>query len=274
MIVDHAAAISHFERSSCNFSIVLQPDDLPKQDIRETFETIACSDPFCNRCCDLFDDSQIEDDRSRVATKGVATALMERCTLDETIDTLTQDSVYPQVDEVYMLLTSKVFGYSLRNHRWYPLHLHRLTEIRSSADSFNDVVLPATHKQVIQAFVQSQIGVRAQKSRNDLDLISMKRGGSILLFHGAPGTGKLSAAEAIAKQLHSPLLYITYADLGTNLGEIKSQLTSFLSLAERWSCILGLGGADILLARTGSGDMERTAVQHGWFPFQEHCRQR
>lgn len=67
------------------------------------------------------------------------------------------------------------------------------------ADGWKSLVLPAGHKQIVQAMVDTHSAGSPNKRENahqipEVDLVRGKGKGCIILIHGAPGVGKTSTA--------------------------------------------------------------------------------
>ncbi|KAL6718251.1 hypothetical protein ACLMJK_004339 [Lecanora helva] len=161
------------------------------------------------------------------------------------------------------------------NRDWYAFNINRIKDIvpvkfRGTGSGFDDLVLPAGHKKLLQAVVRHQISdpllVSDLPDRNldedefSMDLVKSKGKGLVILLHGAPGVGKTSTAECVAEQLNRPLLPITCGDIGTNVKEAEATLSKHCSLAYRWRCVLLLDEADIFLTKRESGDLQRNGL--------------
>jgi SpoVK/Ycf46/Vps4 family AAA+-type ATPase len=120
--------------------------------------------------------------------------------------------------------------------------------------SWDDLVLPKGHKELVQALVQTHTaGLASQKGseaqRFEVDLVRGKGSGCIILLHGEPGVGKTSTAECVAAFTKRPLYPITCGDIGTTPSEVEENLERHFNLAHKWGCVLLLDEADIFLAR-------------------------
>jgi len=89
-----------------------------------------------------------------------------------------------------------------------------------------------------------------------VDVVHGKDRGVLILLHGASGTGKTLAAEAVAASLKKPLLLVRVADLGSVSREIEQNLTQFVTLVERCGCILLMHDADAILGQRTRSDWE------------------
>lgn len=74
--------------------------------------------------------------------------------------------------------------------------------------------------------------------------------GVTAVFHGPPGTGKTTAAAAIAKQLHMPLLRVDLAQIMDKyVGETEKHLSKLLAGAKENHCVLFFDEADSLFGK-------------------------
>jgi SpoVK/Ycf46/Vps4 family AAA+-type ATPase len=120
---------------------------------------------------------------------------------------------------------------------------------------------------MVQALVQSYLGRKnkegapGQKEINDLyDPVGNRGKGIVILLHGAPGVGKTSTAECVARSHNRPLLPITYGDLGTDPQDVEATLERLFTLAGSWQCVLLLDEADVFMSRRISSDLQRNAI--------------
>ena len=98
-------------------------------------------------------------------------------------------------------------GFSFTAKCWCHVLVSGLSEIKFNESAFDELVLDAKRKRLINALVKFG-GEQFE------DIIQGKQGGSIFLLHGPPGVGKTLTAEAIAEVLHRPLYYVTMGELG------------------------------------------------------------
>ena len=178
-------------------------------------------------------------------------------------------------DKCLMLLPTRLYGYSLLDHKWFALDINHLSEIppRSLTAHFDDLVLPEGHGMLLQALIKNHVRLPNQSPSNrnkfseefSMDLVAGKGKGLIILLHGVPGVGKTSTAECVAAELKRPLLPITCGDIGTTPQEAEETLESFCVLAHRWRCVLLLDEADVFLAKREKGDIKRNSLVSGKF---------
>ncbi|KAK3994344.1 hypothetical protein QBC44DRAFT_348938 [Cladorrhinum sp. PSN332] len=177
----------------------------------------------------------------------------------QTPGTLTRDG--------HVLLPTRVYGYSLLNRKWFPLHIDSVYEVPKvqpgENDGFQKLVLPDGHKDIVRALVNSyarQI-TPTGNIRTEFDVVKGKGKGLIILLHGAPGVGKTSTAECVAANAGRPLLPITCGDLGgITAKEVEQNLETFFVLARKWGCVLLLDEADVFLGARDRGDIRQISL--------------
>ncbi len=174
-----------------------------------------------------------------------------------------------------MLLPFRLYGYALQNREWHALNINIVSELQddtnqlqSTNTAFENLVLPSSHKQTIQALVKNQTRSFNQASRIDrarsktslasgvsMDLVRGKGKGLIILLHGVPGVGKTSTAECVAAELKRPLFPITCGDLGTYVNYVEKRMNEYFRLAQRCGCVLLLDEADVFMAKRQPSDL-------------------
>ncbi|KAF2656120.1 hypothetical protein K491DRAFT_657139 [Lophiostoma macrostomum CBS 122681] len=250
VIIDHNAAIEQCRSSGCNWTpsfgggVIAKPSIANK---REVFETVDCSIPNCRTCTDVFDDAVVD---LHLRDKFVRSSRRLKSLQKHELE-----------DEDLVLLTHRLCGYSLNNRRWYPLTVTSLLPFEQPSRGLDDLVIPQRNKDMLSALVemQSRDSQLVPRDRGS-DLILGKGQGTLILLHGAPGTGKTFTAEVIAARLHRPLFAIRMADLGSTSRELEENLTKFMKLAQRWNCILLLNDADVVVAARTRTDREGSNI--------------
>lgn len=107
-----------------------------------------------------------------------------------------------------------------------------LAEVRHPSSTFDDLALPAR-------LVEQFQGISTEYRRwEDLDRRGIPRR-QRLLFHGPPGTGKTSAAEALAAEVGLPLIVVRIdAVISSYLGETASNLHRVFDFVRHGSWVL------------------------------------
>jgi hypothetical protein len=94
----------------------------------------------------------------------------------------------PLTSKELLLAVPYVRGYALKNKKWFILFVDQIIPIKFSDNAFQSLVLPSEQKDLILAFVESQV-----KHKNEFDdIIEGKGRGMIMLLSGPPGVGTLS----------------------------------------------------------------------------------
>jgi hypothetical protein len=91
-----------------------------------------------------------------------------------------------------------IYGFAFSAKKWGELNVDWMTPVKYEDTAFDQLVIPADKKELIQALVK-------YRNQGFSDIISNKGGGCIFLLHGSPGVGKTLTAESIAEFLHKPL---------------------------------------------------------------------
>ncbi|KAI6767674.1 hypothetical protein HG530_005683 [Fusarium avenaceum] len=175
-------------------------------------------------------------------------------------------------DEQLQLFTHIVPAYIFRTRRYVQLNVDLLSEIDKSDkardDSFEDLVIPESHRSLLTGLVKSLVvepKVQSEPQSSDkgltqIDLVRGKGRGLIILLHGPPGSGKTSTAETLAAYTRRPLYPITCGDLGTSPEKVEAALVEHTERAQRWGCILLLDEADVFLSRRDWRNTEHNAL--------------
>lgn len=84
--------------------------------------------------------------------------------------------------------------------------------------------------------------------------------GAIMLFWGAPGTGKTMCAEALAEHMERPLYVVDSSVLGTDLSEFEEGLKQIIDRAKRWKAVVLWDEAEIYLRKRGDDTEQNQRV--------------
>jgi hypothetical protein len=128
--------------------------------------------------------------------------------------------------------------------------LHRLTDAVVTKHSIKDLVLSEDRMALIDDIVR-----RVQHRRTVLedwcfDDVSSRGKGLIALFHGASGTGKTMAADAVAHTLHMRMFRIDLAGVVSKyIGETEKNLRTIFDEADRMDSVLFFDEADALFGK-------------------------
>jgi hypothetical protein len=162
----------------------------------------------------------------------------------------------PLTSRELLIAVPYVRGYALKNKRWFILFVDQIIPINFSDNAFQSLVLPNEQKDLILAFVESQV-----KHKNDFDdIIEGKGKGMIMLLSGPPGVGKTLTAESVAENMRVPLYMMSAGDLGLDPAGIEESLNTILDMVAKWNAVLLLDEADVFLEARSSSDLERNKM--------------
>jgi hypothetical protein len=147
-----------------------------------------------------------------------------------------------------------VLGYSFVSKKWGRLQVDQFTKISWSQNAFDHLVLSERNKTLIQSLVF------ADRSGMISDVVSCKAGGSTVMLHGKPGTGKTLTAEAAAEMAEKPLLVVSASELGNRAPELEARLQRILDVCKVWDAILLIDEADVYLEARSQGSVERNSM--------------
>jgi hypothetical protein len=162
----------------------------------------------------------------------------------------------PLTSKELLIAVPYVRGYALKNKRWFILFVDQIIPIKFSDNAFQSLVLPNEQKDLILAFVESQV-----KHKNDFDdIIEGKGKGMIMLLSGPPGVGKTLTAESVAENMRVPLYMMSAGDLGLDPAGIEESLNTILDMVAKWNAVLLLDEADVFLEARSTSDLERNKM--------------
>ena len=121
------------------------------------------------------------------------------------------------------------------------------------------LVLPERQKKLLLGALEPLTSLATQ---NDLDRVGRLalHDATVILLHGAPGTGKTITTEYLSEHLKKPLMSIASGDLGATGDVIGSNLAVYLKLAQLWGAIFVIEDADVIFERRSTRDMIRNAI--------------
>ena len=121
-----------------------------------------------------------------------------------------------------------------------------------------DMVLPAPLRAQVTELVAAARNRRTVLERWGIGARLTGGKGVSALFHGEPGTGKTLCAEAVAGELHRPLLTASIpAVVSKWVGETESNLEALFRRARTLGAVLFLDEVDSLLMERGEGRASR-----------------
>lgn len=83
-------------------------------------------------------------------------------------------------------------GFCLREQEWEDFNIDGVEDVEFDTTPFDSLVLPDGYKDLILAFVESQL----KEGDSFEDVINGKGGGLVVLLSGVPGVGKTLTAES------------------------------------------------------------------------------
>ncbi|KAL3450091.1 hypothetical protein BJX65DRAFT_305554 [Aspergillus insuetus] len=203
-----------------------------------------------------------EPERTDHAFVDKALALQAMEDLSDALSTITFEEAASLSPELCQLLPSHILAYAFQARKWYFVDVDCAQGIDKSdsalQNSFHDLVIPETYRDLLIALVQSHTSENRQKT--SMDLVQGKGRGLFILLHGPPGVGKTSTAELIALYTKRPLYSITCGDIGLTPRQIEIKLSKHFALANKWGCVLLLDEADVFLMKRDWRDMNRNAL--------------
>jgi hypothetical protein len=177
-------------------------------------------------------------------------------TPDEDGSTGSRPQHRPLTSKELLLAVPYVRGYALKHKKWFILFVDQIIPIKFSDNAFQSLVMPNEKKDLILAFVESQV-----KHKNEFDdIIEGKGRGMIMLLSGPPGVGKTLTAESVAENMRVPLYMMSAGDLGLDPAGIEDSLNTILDMVAKWNAVLLLDEADVFLEARSTSDLERNKL--------------
>ncbi|TDZ34286.1 Quinate permease [Colletotrichum spinosum] len=163
-------------------------------------------------------------------------------------------------------------GYDLKEKKWKSFEVDRISDIEWNDKPFESLVLPDGYKDLILAFVESQV-----KDRDSFDdVINGKGGGLVALLACDPGVGKTLTAESVAEKIRAPLFKMELGDYtedetpGGHRNRSRSPLnvggrrtedfTTAFELAARWGAVLLIDECDMYLEQRSDTSSKRNRM--------------
>lgn len=115
-------------------------------------------------------------------------------------------------------------GFCLREQEWEDFNIDAVEDVEFNTTPFDSLVLPDGYKDLILAFVESQL----KEGDSFEDVINGKGGGLVVLLSGVPGVGKTLTAESGMQSFPTSFLPFTLSVLSSVLGSLM-----LLEVAER-----------------------------------------
>jgi hypothetical protein len=147
-----------------------------------------------------------------------------------------------------------VFGYSFSLKKWGRFLAGQFSPIVWNPMAFEHLVLSERKKTLIKSVVFSD------RSKWISDVVKNKAGGSIIVLHGKPGTGKTLTAEAVSELSKRPLMVLSAAEHSFQAPQLEAALSTLLELCKMWNAMLLIDEAEVFLEARSLGDIERNAL--------------
>ncbi|KAL0936383.1 uncharacterized protein CTRU02_208598 [Colletotrichum truncatum] len=166
-----------------------------------------------------------------------------------------------------------VMGYDLKSKTWRSFEVDYICDIEWNTEPFESLVLPDGYKDLILAFVESQV---KNKDAFD-DVINGKGGGLVALLAGEPGVGKTLTAESVAEKIKAPLFKMELGEYNEDEGSDyersrspaardtgarrrQGDFTSAFELAARWGAVLLIDECDTYLEQRNDKSSKRNRM--------------
>ncbi|KAK3360393.1 AAA family ATPase [Lasiosphaeria hispida] len=164
----------------------------------------------------------------------------------------------PLTDAQALLASAVVRGFSFTEKKFLEFFVDKLRPIDWNTSCFEQLVLPESQKELVQALVAEHTQRSAAAGFDDI--VKGKGQGLILVLHGPPGVGKTLTAECVAEFSRRPLYIVSSGDLGTTPSTLDEKLSRTLDLASTWNAVLLIDEADVFLERRSLHDMNRNGL--------------
>ena len=145
-----------------------------------------------------------------------------------------------------------VRAFNLGTHGYNDIHIGNLEEYQYDSKVIDKLVLPAEHKDLVDALTGGAI-------KRMSDIIKGKAQGIIVLASGKPGTGKTLTAEVYSETIKRPLYMVQCSQLGTDEEALEKLLSEVLERATRWRAILLIDESDVYIHERGD-DIQQNAI--------------
>ncbi|KAE8392461.1 P-loop containing nucleoside triphosphate hydrolase protein [Aspergillus alliaceus] len=162
-------------------------------------------------------------------------------------------------DEMRLLATPIVRGYSLKDKKWLAFYLEGVKDIVWDSRAFDSLVLPADQQRLKNLILAI---AKAQSRQMDAfdDVVQGKGRGIIMQLSGPPGVGKTLTAESVAEVMRVPLYVLSAGDLGTSARGVENALKDILRMVPKWGAVLLLDEADVFMEARNNTDLQRNEL--------------
>ncbi|KAF3812163.1 hypothetical protein GCG54_00009848 [Colletotrichum gloeosporioides] len=177
------------------------------------------------------------------------------------------------------LCVPRVLGFNLKEKTWENFEVDRIHDIEWNTKPFESLVLPDGYKELILAFVESQV----KDNDNFDDVINGKGGGLVALLAGAPGVGKTLTAESVAEKIKAPLFKMELGEyneddpdhydtprhparrpggrsVAVGVQHRRGDIAGAFELAARWGAVLLIDECDAYLEQRSDSSSQRNSL--------------
>ncbi|KAI8224684.1 hypothetical protein K4K54_005128 [Colletotrichum sp. SAR 10_86] len=177
------------------------------------------------------------------------------------------------------LCVPRVLGFNLKEKTWENFEVDRVHDIEWNTKPFESLVLPDGYKELILAFVESQV----KDNDNFDDVINGKGGGLVALLAGAPGVGKTLTAESVAEKIQAPLFKMELGEyneddpdhydtpphrarrsgggsVAIGVQHRRGDIAGAFELAARWGAVLLIDECDAYLEQRSDSSSQRNKL--------------
>ncbi|QDS74141.1 hypothetical protein FKW77_001155 [Venturia effusa] len=164
-----------------------------------------------------------------------------------------------------LICTPTVRGFCLREQEWEDFNIDGVEEVEFNTAPFDSLVLPEGYKELILAFVESQL----KEGDSFEDVINGKGGGLVVLLSGVPGVGKTLTAESVAERIHAPLFKLELREEESTTKRDRSDsedvytthnLDEQFRWAAKWGAVLLIDECDTYLQTRSDQDSRRNRL--------------
>ncbi|KAI0112380.1 P-loop containing nucleoside triphosphate hydrolase protein [Nemania sp. FL0031] len=158
----------------------------------------------------------------------------------------------------FLFCPPAMWAFSLKHKSWGLVSPDDIGEVKRQGSALNQLEMEEDNKEYLESAVLTHLV--GETSRNSDDILRERGGGSFILLHGSPGTGKTFTAECLAAKHAIPLYKATYADLGTDPEVLEKRLKDIFLRAANWKALLLLDQTDIFIQAREVQDWRRSAL--------------
>ncbi len=191
--------------------------------------------PFPTRC--VFDEYEV----TRIIT--------EELILNNTDK---NDDSLPVKKKVSVPLSMHAMVFDMERHKYFWAHVDLLTEYKFDPEMVNKIVLPETHRDLIEVLTQD-LDIQYE------DIVKGKSGGTTILCKGSPGLGKTLTAEVFSESVKTPLYRVHSGQIGYDPEQVESNLREILQRGQRWGAAVLIDEADVFIRERGN-DVVHNAI--------------